>query len=105
MKIVKNIFILLVNLRKCSAICYRTSGEFEVKTSDRKTAFFVASSVFWVSWFPASSSDIPSYNTKKDPGYLLKTDNQGLVPVPPAGFEPATNRVEAGCSNPLSYGG
>lgn len=25
--------------------------------------------------------------------------------VPPAGFEPATNRVEADCSNPLSYGG
>lgn len=25
--------------------------------------------------------------------------------VPPAGFEPATHRVEAGCSNPLSYGG
>lgn len=30
---------------------------------------------------------------------------QGLILVPPAGFEPATNRVEAGCSNPLSYGG
>ena len=25
--------------------------------------------------------------------------------APPAGFEPATSRVEAGCSNPLSYGG
>lgn len=25
--------------------------------------------------------------------------------APPAGFEPATSRVETGCSNPLSYGG
>lgn len=25
--------------------------------------------------------------------------------VPPAGFEPATSRIEAGCSDPLSYGG
>ena len=25
--------------------------------------------------------------------------------APPAGFEPATVRLEGGCSNPLSYGG
>lgn len=33
------------------------------------------------------------------------TVKAGLVNAPPAGFEPATNRVEADCSNPLSYGG
>ncbi len=41
---------------------------------------------------------------KNEPGHCANN-----VPAhhraPPAGFEPATNRVEADCSNPLSYGG
>lgn len=37
--------------------------------------------------------------------YFFSTPHHGPTIAPPAGLEPASNRVEADCSNPLSYGG